>query len=839
MRGKLILFILLPIINVAQTGSLQGIVSGKERPLPGINILIVRTNLGSITDEHGVYKINDIPVGEHVVRFSAVGYRTLSFKIEIRENDTTKLNVELKRSVIRINPVDIRYERIQHHSDVRTSLTELDPGKALLLPGGVIDVFRTLQALPGIITPSDFSSQLIIRGSGPEENLILLDDVEIFNPYRLYAVISMFNPETVSDIDLITGGFPASYGDRLSSVLDVTSREGSTKKNLSATFNANILSANLILEGENPFNIPGNWLVSSRKTFYDFVLQPYIENSGITENNIIFPDFFDIQTKLVFEPFRGHKFLINGFYSREGINFLNNDKNNNPDSTGIFDDTKNDLISFAWQFKLTKNTFNKATLSWYKNSGDTDFESKFVDPFLNNQKNNSPVTDTTATPWVDYGVDSYYSFRKYSFDNKLSHLWNGSNELELGAGADFILSKVDVDFEYSDKVKDYFDVDAGSNTVFNDVRNKIGYERYRLYVQNKFSIGGKLFLQPGIRYDYYSILDKEYIAPRFLISFALDDFTTIRGVLGEYYQSPGYEKLRVANQIFDFSKHYARKLNAEKATHYVLSFERWLSNNWRAKIESYYKYFDDIIIPKLERGIDYHTEPIAGQDPRVHTSWTQPTVVRSDSLTQIPVNKAKGEAYGIELLLEKRNFDDNRKLSGWIAYTLAWANRFEYGRTVPFRYDQRHTLNIMLNYKFTSWLELGIRFQYGSGFPYTEPVGIKPKVILRDTDGDKNPDTPVLATNGQSDKVIFDVDFGGIENRYKARKPAYHKLDLRLSADATLWNIDWRFYLDVINVYNRTNVIEYDYYITSDLKIEKIINSMLPVFPTLGLRMKF
>jgi hypothetical protein len=115
---------------------------------------------------------------------------------------------------------------------------------------------------------------LIIRGSGPDQNLIIFDDVEVFNPYRLYGAISMFNPETVEDINLITGGFPARYGDRLSAVLEVTNRDGIRNKFFSGNVNVNLTNANVVIEGKNPFGINGSWIFNSRRTYYDLLLEP-------------------------------------------------------------------------------------------------------------------------------------------------------------------------------------------------------------------------------------------------------------------------------------------------------------------------------------------------------------------------------------------------------------------------------------------------------------------------------------------------------------------------------------------------------------------------------------
>ncbi len=150
-----------------------------------------------------------------------------------------------------------------------------------------------LQAVPGVLSVNDFSAQLVVRGSGPDQNLIIMDDIEVFNPYRLYGFISMFNPETVSDINLITGGFPARYGDRLSAVLDVTNREGEMHSPLHGSVNASITNANIVLSGGLPFGANGSFIVSARRTYYDLILGPIARRSGLVSGDVAFPNFMD------------------------------------------------------------------------------------------------------------------------------------------------------------------------------------------------------------------------------------------------------------------------------------------------------------------------------------------------------------------------------------------------------------------------------------------------------------------------------------------------------------------------------------------------------------------
>ncbi len=148
---------------------------------------------------------------------------------------------------------------------------------------------------------------------------------------------------------------------------------------------------------------------------------------------------------------------------------------------------------------------------------------------------------------------------------------------------------------------------------------------------------------------------------------------------------------------------------------------------------------------------------------------------------------------------------------------------------------------LFLNYQLNSWLEFGVRWQYGSGFPISQPAGVKPRIILEDQDLDGTPETPVIATrdvnNEGENPVIFDVDFA--DQKLNSRKPTYHRLDFRVNAFADWWDLDWTIYLDVINIYNHSNVIGYDYYVEDNLTLGRETTTMLPIIPTLGFSVRF
>jgi hypothetical protein len=838
----LTIFFLVPFNIFAQTGNLKGKTSDTNGPIPSVNVLFIELGIGTSADMNGDYRIEHIPTGQHKVRFSAVGHETKLTDVIIISNKTTELNITLKEAVIEIQSVQVTGLKTQEQGDTRTSLIDLNPRNAKILPGAAEDVLRTLQSLPGVLAPNDFSSQLVVRGSGPDQNLIIMDDVEIFNPYRLYGVVSMFNPDVVANVNLISGGFPVRYGDRLSAVLDVTNREGDNSKYIKGNINVSIADANLVLEGKNPFNVKGSWLLSSRRTYYDLIIEPFVKSAGLVDDNTSFPNFYDFQGKFVFGPFKGHKFLFNSIISRDGVDVVSGKERNTPDSIGVYNITRNDVFSAAWHYAPSEKYFNKLVVSYYKNNGNTDFDSQILDPSLNRSTFENTIPDTLKPYLLGFKFTGDFDYRKFSLDDRFTYLWK-ENVFEAGAGVDFMETTINFKFNLDPALQAIFASNPQFGAALSDLKDVKIYNRYRSYIQNNFTLTKNLFLTPGLRFDYNSLLHKGYVSPRISVSFAIDEITTLRGALGYYYQSPGYEKMRDQNILFDLADVYTKPLKAEKAIHYIIGIERSLNANWSLKFESYYKDFSDLIVQKRVIGTGFSTELIPGTNPRLAESWTQPVSIRVDSLTQIPVNNSYGKAYGFEFFISKRDLMNDNRFSGWVSYSLAFADRIEDGEKLPFKFDQRHTVNFVVNYEFTHWFNVGLRWQYGSGFPYSEPQGIKPRIIYEDLDGDGIPETPVIATrntfNNQNGKgeVIFDIDYG--DQKLNARKPPYHRLDIRFNFLAQIWNLDWVFYLDVINVYNRKNVINYDYYVDDNLTLGRRPTNMFPILPTIGLSVKF
>ncbi len=796
------------------------------------------TNITKKTDKKGEFIFGGLSKGTYSIIAQLEGYKSAGRKnIILNGFDTLNIDILLDAESYSTEEIDVVSKRFkQAQNDMRTSLLNLEPKTTRVIPGVGEDVLRSLQTLPGVSAPNDFSSQLIIRGSGPDQNLIVMDNIEIFNPYRLYGVFSMFNPETLEDINLITGGFPSRYGDRLSAVLDVTNREGSKTKYFTGQTNINIANANLVFSGKIPFkNIPGSWIFSTRRSYYDLIIGPFAKKSGLIDESASFPAFEDIQGKITLGPWKEHKIILNGIYSKDGVNIIPGESKEMEDSISVRDNSTNDVIGLAWHYAPNNKFLTRTTFSWYRNKGDAQFGGELLDPVLDREIYTPEVRDSLRALglFLGIGFKSKYTFRKYAIQNNTIFI-SKHHKTEIGGGIDIMKTDLEFSIQLDDRLRTLAQNNPNFSAISTGQLDGKNYYRANVYFQDRAEISKKLFTQFGARLDYFAINKKLYLSPRFNLSYAIDKVTTIRAATGIYYQSPGYEKLIDQQTFYDLSEEKSKNLEAERSIHYIAGIERWLTNDMLIKFEGYYKQFSNLIVQEKLTGYRYefYRYDPNNNDPeylRNPVNWYRSSEkLPFDSLTITPVNGASGKSYGFEFYFEKKSVNPSDKFNGWLSYSLSFANRHRDGIITPFRYDQRHSVNVVANYRILKWLELGARFNFSSNFPVTLPVGIRPRVV-----GDSLAVLPIVNT------VQFDYDFGGEENKLSGRKPVYHRLDIRATAYTKFWGIDWAFYLDVINVYNKKNVIGYDFYIDNNLQVKIKPIGQFPILPTIGINARF
>ena len=254
--------------------------------LIGANVFIRESGQGMATDNNGYYVLSNISIAEPKLIVSYVGYEKYELKLDFSKNGSQNINVSLKPESIELMQVDVTAEEIERLNKIEPSRVNLSPRILKSQPSlAEPDIFRTIQSLPGVLTTSEFSTGLVIRGGNTDQNLILLDGITVYNPSHLGGLFSNFIVDAVKDAELIKGGYNAEYGGRLSAVLDIRSREGNRNK-IEGSSSISLLTAQSTIEGPIP---GGAFLVAGRRTYFDKVL-PYV-----TDNFDLPYYFYDLQ----------------------------------------------------------------------------------------------------------------------------------------------------------------------------------------------------------------------------------------------------------------------------------------------------------------------------------------------------------------------------------------------------------------------------------------------------------------------------------------------------------------------------------------------------------------
>ena len=824
----ILMFILPTVASSASDtdrGSIEGTVRIPDGAAAGATVILDETKLGAVTDAQGKFVIENIPAGTYSVLVRLIGYEQESVPAAtVTKAGRTRVDVSMRLAAVEMKQVEITASRRRTADDMRPSVVSMTPREAKYLPGAAEDVLRSLRSLPGVLSVSDFSSQLVIRGSGPDQNFIAIDGFEVINPYRLYGFISMFNPETVSEISLETGGFGAKYGDRLSAVLDVRNREGSSDRLLHGKINSSLTNANLILEGGFPTG--GSWLVSARRTYYDLILAPFLKKTKVVEGDVALPNFRDVQAKVVLPIDNANKLLLTGITSRDGAQLTSGTDRNRPDSVSFLDESYNSLAGMTWQYTPSSSVVSQTRLSWYRNNGAGSFDGSFVDPAQNS--GDRTRADTLGLRFFAFGVDYDYSYTKLTLQENVS-VSAGSHAIEIGGGIDRLTTERIRYFRLDDTFKNL--ILSRGQPLPHDEAASLTYTRWNLFLHDRIALLPHLFLQPGLRFDRYEVLNRSYLAPRFAVSYGADALTTVRAAVGTYYQSPGMEK-QDNRAALDFTNESMRTLRAERADHFIAAIERMVSSEWQLKVESYYKRFTDVIVPQKFQGLMWTSRPTGGS-VFAENGWTSPVQALRDSFTTTPVNDASGRSYGFEVMLQKLYLTPGEKLTGWISYALSYADRDRNGEITPFLFDQRHAVNVVASYRFAERWELGTNFTLRSGRPYTQAVGVKPRLRIETVNGV----TSASLVKDAQGKVILDVDYE--RDKYTGRLSLYHSLDVRVTTYPQWWGLEWSVYLDVTNIYNHANEQQINYFINESGALQKRATNGLPIFPALGFSVAF
>ncbi len=660
----LLLLFLLPFNSYAQTAGIRGFVYEEESGEPVIftNVYLFRTSYGASTDVNGYFVINRIPPGSYELMVTYLGYDTLRMPITLKDGDLISKKLYLKKASYMLEGVSITAEREEARTTTRTSVVKVTPKQIESIPtiGGTPDLAQYLQVLPGVIFTGDQGGQLYIRGGSPVQNKVLLDGMIVYNPFHSIGLFSVFDTDILRNADVYTGGFGAEYGGRISSIMDITTRDGN-KSHLAGKAGLSTFGAKLMIEGPLKKQVDGSgsssFILSAKNSYLEEssrLLYNYIDTAGLPFN------FQDLYAKLSFNGENGSK--VNFF----GFNFA-------------------DQVSYR----------ALSDFRWNASGGGTNF---LVIPGM------SPV--------LIEGNFAYSNYRIELIEEGKSPRSSEISGFNAGLNFTYFLGK--------DEIRYGLEM-LGFKTIFdfyNSVNRKIEQEQntteLSAFVKYKMT-QGKLLFEPSFRLQYYASLSEMSLEPRLAMKYNYSDRLRFKMAGGFYSQNliSATSDRDVVNLFYGFlsgpenlprsfeGKAVTSKL--QKSEHLVLGLEYDLTQYLSLNLEGYYKHFPQLT--NLNRNKLFDDSPDY-QD--------KPEALRKDFIIE------NGNARGLDLSLKY----DYRRLYVWAVYSLAYIDRFDGIIEYNPHYDRRHNVNFVGSYKLgqdQQW-EVNARWNFGSGFPFTQTL---------------------------------------------------------------------------------------------------------------------
>lgn len=507
--------------------------------LAGANIVVLQTQFGAAADQDGSFIIDNVPVGVYLIEVSMIGYESEQRQVVVKAGERNYEIFLLEETVISTPGVVVTAERLIEKTAVSSQAI---PGHNLQRTHGVMeDPMRSLIAMPGIAIAEEFGTWLCVRGGSPNENLWLLDWVPVYWPFHFGGMKSVFNSEMIESIELYTGGFPPKFGDKLSSVINITTKEGSREK-FGGKANISLINALGLLEG--PLARKGSYIVSARRSYYDLVISA---DEGMT-----IPSFYDVQTRIAYAHSPEQKFFFSGLVSGEKAHVEFDDPE--PGQIRKFDDSYFITSSSAeWRWLINQHLY--AMTAFIVQTADLRFE-------INQWWLSAIVREPGLRSDVTWEANDAHIIKSGFEVRRPSAEWSSFIPL------------------------DPTDPDIWRDTTIQGARREIAGDFYigSGYLQDGWDITSRLTTNFGLRVESNTLTKKPTYSPRISARYELDVATAFRAAFGHYYQIPELEE---AEENPD--------LESKRARHYIFGMERTLTPDIHGWVETYYKDYDNLI----------------------------------------------------------------------------------------------------------------------------------------------------------------------------------------------------------------------------------------------------
>ncbi|MFA5033219.1 MAG: TonB-dependent receptor [bacterium] len=673
MKHFSILFLLICFSPKAFGSHINGFVkdSSNGEKLAYANIYLEGTIIGSSSSEKGYYVIQNVPSGKYTIVALYMGYKTIKKDIEIKETNIT-LNFELAPDVIKMKEVTITAKRMGFEKNVEGSKTEFTIRDIKTIPKFFEgDLMKIIQTMPGVIALNDLSNKLYIRGGSPDENLVLLDKITIYNAStHLFGLFSTFNPDAVADVKLFSGSFPARYGDRLSSIIEVETKEGNNKK-YTGSASIGLISSKFLVEGPIP---KGSFLVSGRRSYLDLIVWGY---SKLFNNDISLPYYFwDGVTKINFNPSQSDRFTLTGFGGADIVDVSITQKsqeNGQPKDEEIGKinmNWGNQGLSGRWRKIFTPKLYGEivgVTSNFFTEFGFL-LNETMIDTFGNT------INDTMKFSMKQEILD-------YSLKGDLTYYLNPKNTINMGF--DVMQNK------FTDNQEISFD------TTYNSSPTPTYSTKSAIYIEDKIELSPLFTFRAGLRGIYYSTGDKTALDPSMGINYLLRQNTSLKFEIGRYHQFMYTTNSQESFfSLYDMWKPLDAKHSPPEAWHFTLGLAQWIGEDGEFSIDGYYKKYTSLLTP--------------------------PSSAEEMGFFSYPPESLKvtnGYATGIGLQY-KKSFSF---VHGWLNYTLGLTRRSTDSSSYFPSYDKRHNFNIVLGTSYKKY-NFNLKWYISTGSPFANDL---------------------------------------------------------------------------------------------------------------------
>jgi len=669
-------------------------------------------------------------------------------------------------------------------------------------------VFRTLQMLPGVQTTSDFSSALYVRGSTPDQNLIMLDGIAIYNPYHLGGIFSTFNTDAIKEADFHAGGFPARYGGRMGAILNVINREGNTEK-ITGSANLSLISSKALIEGPIPKwkGMKGSWMISGRRTYIDKVVDALklpsgSKNSDGSDVPLQFPYYFyDYQIKANIDFNQDHRLTFTRFYGDDVLDFSYEDPSEtiSNENVSIQQESKfgldwpwgNQTNGLTWRWIVSPKMIAKTFLSNSRYRFDFDLFFQNRDTYI--------YTDSTAINFTNFNWNIYDIIKDQTLESEVQYTL--SNNHEITGGFQIKKIKFDLGIRYDLSTQD-------TSFTWNPLSLKNTTQEIAFFLQDRWEVSDRLKIRGGLRFTDYNLHKKIYVDPRVGIKYHFSDDIALKGNWGLYHQflttaNNQDENLRLVELWLGIPKDKPASISE----HVIGGVEYMSPRNIFYRIELYQKTFKNLLTLKQDNANEFEG---TSQDSTINQFWD-----------------TRGNSNGIELLVKK----SSGKFNGWIGYTLSETKYFTEasGWHNP-NFDRTHTVNIVGNYELTADLELSAALTQSSGNPYT-------KILGRVYDWEQS-----LYNNS----YWYPIESYLVGEKNTERYDDYFRVDIGMTRKGgNLFGLEYDTYWQIMNLTRHVNILSYRYRTKTDpltgnqLGVQRQPIPMFPLIFTFGVKFEF